>query len=369
MEQTPGGKSPLREDHLVVDTDVHIQLADLAGGGEEGGRHLLAEYMDEPYSSYLRAPDASYPFSGWSKTLGGTKPMTIDEVATPDDVRREVCAGFGVDYPILNPFARPDQVRRTPRALAEMRAANDILIHEYLDDNDDFFGLATVAMREPDKAAEEIDRIGDVDGIVGVFIEAGAEFQRPLGDPSHDVVYQAMVRNDLTPAIHIGRIHHSGAGILNKLESYYSVHALGPIWSGMLSLTSLIAQATPEKFPELNFAVLECGISWIPMMLSRLNREHGQFRKDVPMLKRSPESYIRDSFYFSTQPIGEFNSSKHMSKIIDIVGIDTIMFATDYPHHDFDSPTAIERFLSDRSPEERAKVFSGNAIEAFGLDV
>jgi predicted TIM-barrel fold metal-dependent hydrolase len=74
--------------------------------------------------------------------------------------------------------------------------------------------------------------------------------------------------------------------------------------------------------------------------------------------------------YFASQPIGEPNNNSHMESLIDIIGTESILFATDYPHWDFDSPEALDKHLqSTYSPEERKQVLSGNSAELFDLNI
>jgi predicted TIM-barrel fold metal-dependent hydrolase len=138
----------------------------------------------------------------------------------------------------------------------------------------------------------------------------------------------------------------------------------------MWTLTSLMEHGTFEKFPELDFVFLEGGIGWIPFMMARLNRELAQFPHEVPMLEKTAEEYIKESCYFGTQPHGEFNDQTHMVNMLQSVGADSLMYTTDYPHHDFDHPNAIDKLLKRAFDDEgREKVLSGNAIEVYDLPV
>jgi predicted TIM-barrel fold metal-dependent hydrolase len=134
-------------------------------------------------------------------------------------------------------------------------------------------------------------------------------------------------------------------------------------------VTSLIANGTPAKFPDLEFVILESGIGWVPYLMSRLNREYSTWRSQVPLLEKMPEDYIRDQFYFGTQPLGEFNDRSQMADMIDLLGPESIMFSTDHPHYDFDNPESIRAFFSHLSEADQRAVFGENAIEVFDLPV
>ena len=62
-------------------------------------------------------------------------------------------------------------------------------------------------------------------------------------------------------------------------------------------------------------------------------------------ITKTPEEYIKDQFYISTQPVGEPNNQEDMRKIMEVIGFDRMMFSSDYPHFDFDHPEGLEKFL------------------------
>ena len=359
-KHVPDSIDPLT-DSVVIDTDVHLTYNATL-------RKEVAKYMDEPYRSYVHPDTAdSYPATGWTKSLGGKRKFHVIDVNDPEDIYEPLCEGLGVDYPIINTSAPLDKVIQTEHAVAEMRAVNNMLLDRFLDDYDEFYGLASVAMREPNKAAEEIDRIGDEDSIVGVYLYQG-EYQKPLGDPSHDMIYRALEDNDLTPTYHISGMDRK-AQVLREMEKNIEWHALGPVWGGMMAVTSLIAQGVPEKFPDLDFVSLEGDFTWVPMMMARMNREYAQWKSELPLLEKTPEEYIRESFYFGTQPIGEFADFSHMVDLINIVGPESLVFATDHPHYDFDVPNALDKFLKQLEDQEREQVLHRNAADVYGLNV
>lgn len=367
--ESSGGVEPLA-DVTVVDTDVHIGYA---GPVVEE----VVERMDEPWAGYVdpdRTPDRyRYPRPGLPKPLGGTKNFLVEPEKNggnvhPSFIRETLMDEIGVDHPICNVLSATERAWKTRRVVEEVRAQNDVLVEHFLEGNDDFFGLANVTLRDPEAAVQEIERVGDHDQIVGVFIFSGTYHQKPPGDPAYDIVYEALAENDLTPTYHVTNFV-SKAPFLQEYENLFAWHAMAQSWSIQHAVLSLISQGVPAKFPELDFVMLEGGVTWIPWVMARLNREHGQWRSEVPYLEKSPEEYLREQFYFSTQPMEEFGDPAHMQQVLDIVGPESLVFSTDYPHYDFDEPTAIDRHLGSFTDEERERVFGGNAIDAYGLDV
>jgi len=362
MSQQASGAKVL-EETTIVDADVHLSR----GISPEE----MAEHLEEPYKSRTLS-EYCYPASSgsdWDPYMGGK--IQGRNLDSPETVQQDLVEDLHIDYPLLNPLMGLPKLPDTDLAVELMRARNNVLIEKFLDPSD-FYGLGIVATQDPEAAAEEIDRLGDEDQIVGIFVESFAQ-NPPLGDSSYDVMYEAAEKNDLTIAFHGGAatgfkydfpIQNQGA------EQFLEIHTLAHLWQSTLALTSLIVEGVPEKFPDLNFTFLEAGISWVPYMMWRLNKEYSIRRSEAPLLEKSPEEYIRDQFYFASQPLGEPNNPENMRQMIDILGTESVMFASDYPHWDFDHPDELGQHLQQTfTAAERKQVLGETPAEAFGINL
>ncbi|MFB6161654.1 MAG: amidohydrolase family protein [Haloferacaceae archaeon] len=349
-------------DGPVVDTDVHV--------GRGIGLEDVASRLDEPHRS--RVHDAShgvFPSSAWDREMAGKIPRR--QFAGADELVEQLCDKLGVDYPILNTTSRIPKLPDEEFAVALMRAYNDVLVEEFLDEYDAFRGLLTVATQRPEAAAAEVDRLGDEDQVVGLYVATGGPMY-PLGDPRYDVLYEAAAEHDLTVAYH----GHAGAFMTDfprqnqAVSNFFTIHPLAHAWDQMLTVASLLGNGTPAKFPDLNFAFLEAGLGWFAYMMFRYNKEYRMRRSEVPLLDRSPEECMRDQFYVATQPLEEPDDPADLRHVIEAVGTENIMFSTDYPHWDFDNPeTVAAQYGAAFSEAERRRVLAGNAAEAFGIDL
>lgn len=349
----------------IFDADVHLSYS----------LNTIADYCDDTYSAEKlqtldRGPWSHRPSSGWAGKLGGRVPggVEISDAETTDEV---LCKDFGIDHPICNVMTGLSSVSDTDLAVHMAPACNNLLLDRFLDEKEHFYGIASVAPQRPDKAAEEIDRVAGEDQIVGILLY-NAHAGLPLGDVKYDPIYEAADDNDLAVAYHGGAIN----GFVSQFpiqnyghETFMSVHTLSHAYQSMSLVCSLIENGTFVKFPDLNFVILESGIGWVPYMMYRLNKEYAIRRSSVPLLERQPEDYIRESMYFATQPIGEPNNPRDMNEMIKLVGPESIMFSSDYPHWDFDHPDALDKHLRSFSAEERKQVLTETPAEAFGVDL
>lgn len=83
-------------------------------------------------------------------------------------------------------------------------------------------------------------------------------------------------------------------------------------------------------------------------------------------MKRSPWETVREHIRLTTQPLDELDSPEKLRRTLELVdGLeDMLMFASDYPHRDYDRPDLVSRRLPASWHE---KVMSENARALYGL--
>ena len=131
-------------------------------------------------------------------------------------------------------------------------------------------------------------------------------------------------------------------------------------------ITSLVIEGVFERFPDLKVVLVEGGVAWAPALKWRLDKHWKRLKMEAPHLKRLPSEYIRDHIWFTTQPLDEPDRDEDLAEIFESVGVDRIMFSTDYPHWDFDEPLFVlgKVRLGD---DKLQRIFLDNAKELYGL--
>jgi predicted TIM-barrel fold metal-dependent hydrolase len=101
----------------------------------------------------------------------------------------------------------------------------------------------------------------------------------------------------------------------------------------------------------------------VPFLRMRLDKEYGENRRQWPYYQDRPSEYIK-RMWFATQPVEEPVNPRDLVDLIRIYdGEDTTVFASDWPHHDFDHPRAV--FDLPVSPEYKRKLMGENALRLF----
>ncbi|CAG7635901.1 hypothetical protein PAESOLCIP111_03717 [Paenibacillus solanacearum] len=264
----------------------------------------------------------------------------------------------GSDYAV---HTTPD----TDYAAALCSAMNDYVIERYVSRDSRLKGSVQIPKQDPALSAKEIDRVGSHPGMVQVIVSNGA--QRPYGNRIYDPIYAACARNHLPFAIHVSMegigINHppTGAGYV----SYYAEYRAARTQIMMAHLASLIFEGVFVKFPELKVTMVEAGMLWVAPFLWRLDQDWKALRHQTPWLTQPPSEYYRKHVRVTSQPI-ELPPQKELflPMMEAIHARECLMFASDYPHWDFDSPLRAFPKMDDAL---KRRIFYENAAELYGL--
>jgi predicted TIM-barrel fold metal-dependent hydrolase len=346
----------------IVDCDAHHNWR----GVKDVLPYLPRYWADYVIESQFKAlPNSPYP-----KGVGGGE--RVD--ARPGDVgsagsdvalfRRQLLDEWGIDIAILTgQFYNVAFLANAGFAAALASALNDWMIDTWLSQDARFRGSLTVPMQDPQAAAREIDRLGARPEIVQILISAGSRM--PYGQSFYDPIWEACERNGLAVGVHFGGIGIMHAPTSAGWPSYYLEWHTGMSQAFQAQVISLVCEGTFQKFPGLHFALLEGGFVWLPHVMWRLEKNWKGLRSEVPWVTRKPSEIIREHFRVATQPIEEPDNDEHLLQIFAMIDAEhTLMFSSDYPHWDFDSP---QQALPRLPAAMKQRIFAENARELYGL--
>ncbi len=245
------------------------------------------------------------------------------------------------------------------------RAYNEALADTWLNADDRFYGAIIVTPQDPQAAVEEIHRWADHPKMVQVLMSSGARI--PFGQKFYWPIYEAASECGLPVSTHPGTetrglAHGFAAG---DPSTYLEWHTNIP-QNYMGHVVSLLCEGVFEKFPKLRFICIEGGLAWIPGVLWRLDKNWKALRSTVPWVKKLPSEYAWDHLRFTTQPIEEPENPKHLDALFEMIHAEkTVLFSSDYPHWDNDSPL---HGMPKLSPDLSERIYYRNAAELYGFD-
>lgn len=255
-------------------------------------------------------------------------------------------------------------------ALACIQAYNDYIIEEWCAGSQGrLVPMGIVPLWDVKLAVTEVERLAKLGFKTVSFVEAPHRSGLPSVSSRYwDPMLQAIADADMVLSVHIGT---SPMGLAAK-DAPPAVPHVGASLYVMHSLLEYLFSAVFERIPTLRVCFAESQLGLVPYILDRADfiwQEiviDGTATVDKRALPRPPSEYFRRNCWvaFFRDPVG--------LKMADYIGIDRILFETDYPHLDTEWPncqTKAEEMLEGMSPEAQQKILGDNARDLFRVDI
>ena len=265
--------------------------------------------------------------------------------------------------------------------LAGVDAYNNFLFEEFCaPDPNRLIGLAQIPSLGVDQAIDAL-RKAKARGAKGVIISnwpSGGDNLSRDDDP----FWAAAVDEGIPVSIHINIISRkqraaqrkASAAAGNTLYDMTSEATRAKAIGGMShvfsmaagAITSMLFTGVYDRFPELQICWIETGVGWIPHLLESIDDRYWRNRVwgDLPI--KEPPSY-----YWYRNNAASFITDRSGIALRHAVGVENIMWSSDYPHHGNDWPYSrkvIEETMRDISKADREAITGGNAARIWHLD-
>jgi hypothetical protein len=280
-------------------------------------------------------------------------------------LREQLLDPLGVSFAVLNCLHAGSSQLDPELGAALCRAVNDWQAAEWLELEPRLRASIVLPYDDGPLSAAEIDRVRGTAGAAG-FVQALMLVRtvEPAGRRRYWPIYEACERHGLPLGIHFGG--YGGHPISSSgWPSFYLEDHTGMAMAFQAQLVSLVLEGVFERFPGLRVVCIEGGVAWLPALAWRLDRLYDELRDEVPELLRRPSEYLREHVWMTTQPVDEPERPEHLLQVFERIGRDRLLFATDYPHWDYDDP--VRAFPTPLPAGLRERVYAGNALALYGL--
>ena len=249
-------------------------------------------------------------------------------------------------------------------AEAVCRAYNDWLADHCRTDPRRLVGVALVPLRHPEVAAREARRAILELGFRGVMVHPALPDARTPDLPEFDSFYAEVQDLGVPLAFHEGGGGHEGTLSSHRYTNYILTHAMSHSFEQMAACATMIVGGVLERFPRLQVAFLEGGCGWLPFWLDRLDEHVERLHHLAPTLTLSPREYFARQCWISCDP-----DDRLVTAVVEQVGDDRIVWASDYPHLDArEGP--LKKFYATQtalSDESRRKILYDNPRRLYGI--
>ncbi len=324
----------------------------------EQGDAWVLEGVADPITFGMNACAGLEPESmrGWVR-FEDIRPGGHDPAARVDEMTRD-----GVDAEMLYPTPRLAQAivaNPDPEYRAAMIPAYNDWLSEYVSYAPDRFGgLAMLPNWGAEAAVAEIDRVLDRPGMRGVVMGCYPNGTLAI-DPSDDKVWGRLAEARVPLSIHVSLSLTMPAAHTAALPGY------GRFFDAPNRMVELVFAGVFDRFPELAVVLAEVDFGWVPYAKEQIDNNYHRLDPGRDFgLAAPPSEYIEAHFHygFMTDTFG-IQHRHH-------VGVDRILWASDYPHISADWPASwrtIQAAFSGVPAEERHQILAGNTQRLYGF--
>jgi hypothetical protein len=352
----------------IADGDIHPRPAGVGIGGVSAA---LYPFMSKQWVEHVKAFGITYrqPWEKGSAYPKGQPQAARRDAWTPSGgspgsdlafMQQQHLDPNNVALGILNPLTSGQGAQNPDLSLAVCHATNEWQKAEWTSQDRRLKASVVIPYEDTVASVREIElRANDAD-FAQVFLLS--KTNEPLGQRRYWPIYEAAAATGMPVGIHA----FGNGGWPNTTGgwgSYYIEEMVGHSMAQQAVLTSLILEGVFERIPSLKVVLIEGGLAWAASLGWRLDAQWKKLKQELPHLKRAPSEYIRSNVWFTTQPIEEPEPRTQLAEVFDWVGWDRILFATDYPHWDYDDPAqALPMKMTD---EQRRGIFQDNAKRVY----
>ena len=382
------------EHHIVISADTHC------GAGLWSYREYLdAKYLDE--------------FDDWAKFMQqdneARKELFKDMERTPLEVgvdgdpevfsyrnsssakRLEEQQADGVIAAVLFPntqppfappaatsFEAPPYSDNFEHRWAGLRAHNRWLADFVSEAPERRAGIIQIFLGDVEGSVKEIEWAAE-QGLRGGILVPGAPPDSPF-EPLYSHTYEPIWA--AAAAVGLPLNHHAGSATPN-FGNYFpaslAMFMLEVQWWTQRALWHLMFSGVFERYPDLNYVITETGTSWVPDTLGKLDSFYHRMKysrygsesifggQAVAKMSLTPAEYFNRQCY-----IGASFLRPAETEIVRSIGVDRIMWGSDYPHIEGSYPHTREHLrltFAQMTPEETTTILTETAAKVYKFDL
>jgi predicted TIM-barrel fold metal-dependent hydrolase len=273
----------------------------------------------------------------------------------------------GVELEFLYPgFFGMFSFANTDLLVACQKNYNDWL-HDYASSAQGrLFGLAALPMQDPQAAYAELERV-IAKGYKGGCIPCSSPYQQPYQDECYEPIWSLAEEANFPLSMHVGTNAYRPPEARNRGGARDSIFDYGNTQSTVQrTLVELICRGVATRHPTLQFVVAEFNAGWIAHWLDRIDqglmREYRFAEQDYD--GEHPMEIWHRQFYATI----EDDRAALLTR--DIVGVDRLLWGSDYPHVDSTWPCSqdvLGEMFEGISAEVRQQITHDNVRTLYGL--
>jgi predicted TIM-barrel fold metal-dependent hydrolase len=376
--------------HLPPAYDGLVKYVEVNGRTKIALNNVISEYIPNPTFNKVAPPGAQeLEFrlkNPSSKSKPGDQPLAPPPkyiVAPPaffePGPRLELMDGLGIDRALMWPTLASlleERMSDDPEAThAVIHALNQWMLEEWTYDYEGrIFATPVIAMNIIDEAIRELDYVVEHGAKVVLIRPAPVPDvngrRRSFALPEFDPFWARVQESGVLVGMHASddgqqRYLNEWNGLTKEFEpfkrTYTGFDELLHAESRGISdvVASIVGHGLASRFPDIRFMPVENGSAWVRPLVERMEKV---YERSADVFEEDPILALKRNVI-----IHPFHEEDPMG-LIDLMGLDNVVFGSDYPHPEglFDPLTWVDE-LDGLSVEDQAKIMGGNLSRLMGM--
>ena len=300
--------------------------------------------------------------------VGGANNLKTQRLLDLFELRVEQMDQYGMDVMILSLNSPAIQSICDKQEAAKIcRLANERLAEAIQAHPTRFRGFAALPLQDPDLACEELHYCMEELGFVGVLANGYSQIDTPdnylyLDDPIYRPFWAEMEKLDAPFYLHPREPMPENNHVM---DGHYWIH--GAPWTFGVETAShalrLMCSGLFDEYPKLRIVLGHLGEA-LPFCIWRAQNHLNKRSRGIPVVRPILEVF-HENFWVTTS--GQFTLPPLVCTMMEM-GVDRIMFATDYPFEEVSDACVWFDGLQ-ISEADKNKIARTTAIDFFKLDL
>ena len=260
------------------------------------------------------------------------------------------------------------KVADTQLMSAIFRAYNDWLADFCATNPNRLKGIAMVNLDDVAEGVAELERTARM-GMAGAMITEYPPDDRRYDSQEYEPLWAAAQDLNMPLSLHTatrreGRNIGTGSGSVRDASDRAT-----KVFYPATSMCDMIFSGVFERYPRLKLVIVEFELSWVPYLLDSMEYTYAERHEEALYRFKGgarPSDFFHNNVYLSFQEDGVG------VRLRDIIGVDNLMWGSDYPHSESTFPRSREilaEILSGVPADEQAKIVGATAASLYSFNL
>jgi predicted TIM-barrel fold metal-dependent hydrolase len=251
---------------------------------------------------------------------------------------------------------------------AIFRTYNDWLAEFCQANPDRLKGIAMINLDDVQAGIRELERTAKL-GLAGAMITEYPPEGSRYDSPEYEPFWAAAQALAMPLSLHTATRRqgvNSGAG---RRTIQDASRRATKVFLPATSLCDMIFSGACDRYPALELVIVEFELAWVPHLLNTMDYTYRERHEEATYRFREP---LLPSDFFHRQVFVSFQEDAVGIRLRDLIGVDNMMWGSDYPHSESTFPRSreiLDRILRGIPGDDRAKIVGGNAARLYHFDV